>query len=99
MEHTRFCHSVAPDDVLLQGATDQLAVIFRCEWVTFGYPGDLPVLVVGGDEDVIGLVKNILEMGYLVCIVIVVDLQVQVTPIDAAEGIVYTGPERQDVWI
>src|SRR3990172_4984876 len=49
---------VAPDDILLRRAADQLAVIQGGERITFRQARDLRILVVGGDEDVIRVVEH-----------------------------------------
>ena len=97
VEHARFCHTVAPDDILIRRAADQLAVVLGGQRIAFGQAGDLGILVVGGDEDVIGLVQHALEAGQFIGVIIPVDLQVQVTAIDAAKGIIGCGAKRQGI--
>ena len=53
----RFCHIITPDDILPFRAANQLAIIQRGQRITLGQARDLPILVVGGDEDVIRLVN------------------------------------------
>ncbi len=86
--HAWLGHAVTADDVLARGAADQLAVVLRRQRITLGQAGDLSVLVVGGDEDVIALVERIDQAHKFVGVVVPIDLQVQVAAIQAAEGII-----------
>ncbi len=97
VEHARLSHPVAPDDVLIRRAADQLAVVLGGQRISFGQAGDLGILVVGGDEDVISLVEHTLEAGQFIGVIIPIDLQVQVAAIDAAKWVIGGGAERQGV--
>ncbi len=95
MEHPRLCRFIAPGDVLIRWAPDQLSVILAGQRVALGDARDLRILVVGGNEYVIGLVQYALEAGQFIGVIIPVNLQVQVAAIDPAKRVIGTDPERQ----
>src|SRR5215211_4290763 len=52
-------NAVTPDDLLIVWATDQLAIIQRSQWIAFRQTRDLSILMIGRDQDVIGLVEYV----------------------------------------
>ena len=72
--HARLCKPITLDNFLSRWTTDQLTIIQGRERITFRYAGDLPVLVVGGDDDVICLVQDIQITVELVDVIYPIDL-------------------------
>ena len=97
LECSRFGNTVTPADLFVGRAADQFTVIIRCKRITLRDARDLRVLVIGWDEDVIRLLECIDKTEQLIGIVIPIDLQVQVTAIDAAERIITIHAEGQRV--
>src|SRR5688572_15000469 len=91
------CDSIAPDDILAFWAANQLAIIKRCERIPFRQSSDLRVLMVGGDENVIRLVERRHKAVELFLIIVPIDLQVEVTAIDAAERVIAVHSEGEAV--
>src|SRR5688500_14539738 len=58
-EIARLCLTVTPYDIFLWRTANQFAVIQGSEWIPLGHACDLPILMVGRDEDVISLVERI----------------------------------------
>ena len=94
LEHARLGDAVTPKNISVGRTTDQLAVVDRRQRVTLGDAWDLRVLVIGGDENVIRLVEDILKVRQFIGVVVPVDLQVEVA-VHPAEGVVAVKAEGQ----
>ncbi len=79
---------VTTDDIFANRATDEFAIIQRGQRIAFGQARDLRVLMIRGNENVIGLIERGGEAREFIGVVIPVDLQVQVAAVKSAERIV-----------
>ena len=96
-EHPGLCHVVAPDDVLVRRATDQISIVCGRQRIAFRHPCHGGPLAVGRHEDVVALAERLHEPLQLLGVVVPVDLQIEVALIQSAVGVVAFGAQRQAV--
>ena len=90
-----FGKTIAFDYIFIFRATEQIAIILCRQRISFRQPRDLRILVIGRDENIIGLIKRILQEGQFVCVIVPINLQIQIAAIHSAKGIVSIKAEGQ----